>query len=76
LKPVRKLWLSNLKNARRTLARLIKEYHENMEADTPRFRALVYAVKALVETFRIEKELEIEARLEEVERKLFELDLK
>lgn len=72
MKPVKKLWLSNLRNTRRSLARLIKEYHENKRADTTRFRALIYAVKALFDAFKTEREFEIEERIEAIEQKLDE----
>jgi hypothetical protein len=72
---VKKLWLSSLRNVRRSLARLIKAYHEDARADIPRFRAEVYAMKALVQAFATEKNLEFELRLEELEKRLKERGL-
>lgn len=63
------LRLNTVENSRRTLAAMIREYHKgNLEESN--FRALVYGMSKLLEFFRVEKDLEIEKRLEEIESKL------
>ena len=69
----KKLWLNNLTNTRRSLARLIKEYHSDAAADTTRFRALIYSIRTLADVFRAEREMEFETRMQAIEESIREL---
>ena len=69
---VKKLWLNSHVNARRTLSRLIKDFHAS-EENVQEFRAKVYAIKTLLDFFEFEKNIELENRLEELESKIIEL---
>ena len=65
----RRLRLNTPVNARKTLSRLIRLV-DSGEIQDGRFRTLVYGMAKLLEYFRFEKDLEIEARLTEIERRL------
>jgi hypothetical protein len=67
----RKLRLNTHVGARRTLARLLREY-DNGAMESEKFRDLVYGLSKLLDYFRLERELEIEHRLEAIERRLDE----
>jgi len=64
---VKKLWLNSLENSRRTLARMIRAYHRDKNPDSQRFRAEVYAMKALAQFFELERDQEILERVEAIE---------
>ena len=55
--------------ARRTLARLIRAFHQD-ELDEKKFRALVYGFGTLLSYFKHSADLEIESRLEALEEQL------
>jgi hypothetical protein len=61
--------LNTIENSRRTLASIIREFHKG-KIDETTFRALVYGMSKLLEYFRIEKELQIEERLDAIEDRL------
>ena len=66
----RQLRLNTLPAARRSLAILIREFYRDPVADVGRFRAVVYALSLLINGFRVELELDVEAELDEIQRKL------
>ena len=66
----RQLRLNTLPNARKSLASVIRDFHRDPVADLGRFRAITYALSLLVNAFRAELDLDIEARLEELEARL------
>ena len=55
--------------ARRTLGRLMRA-HYNDEIEESKFRAMVYSFNALLAFFKLDAELDIEARLEAIEKAL------
>ena len=70
----RKLLLNTVSNARKTLARLIREMHasEGKEQDVSRFRALAYAIRLLLDFFTAERDGELLERLAKIEERLSE----
>jgi hypothetical protein len=73
VKRVRLLRLNTVKNCRRTLARLMRDFHAQPDADVTRFRALVYSIKAMGELFSVEAQLDVVARLDSIDKRLDEL---
>jgi hypothetical protein len=69
-KPIRQLRLNTVKNTRRTLARLVRDFYGDPEASIARFRVLCYSIRTMGELFRAESELEVLARLAAIEAKL------
>jgi len=71
--PVKKrAWsLKTPEKARKALAKLIREIYKNeSEYDIQRYRALIYGLSQLLSYFAFEKDLEIEKRIEALERKV------
>ena len=66
---MKRMPLNTHNNARRTLARFIKEYHRD-EIDRVKFRDIVYAMSHLLGYFKLDAELSIEDRLERIEQAL------
>ena len=64
---IKKLWLNNLQNTRKSVGRLIRGYHASPDEDIQRFRAEIYALKTLVDCFRLELDLELARRVEVIE---------
>jgi hypothetical protein len=64
-----RLTLSKHDSARRTLGRLIRAFHAD-DIDEAKFRAMVYGFNALLAYFKLDAELDIEARLEAIEKAL------
>ena len=62
-----KLWLNSAENVRRSIARVVRKFNADPNADVARFRALVYGIKGVIEALRFEKELELEQRIEALE---------
>jgi len=71
---IKKLWLNSLENTRRTLARLLRAFHSGKNVDIQKFRSEVYAIRALVDVFKLEKELEFAERLTAIEERLEEYE--
>ena len=69
-KLVKKMYLTSHKKARKHLARLINEFNRNENANIPRYRTITFMFKALLEYFRFEKDLQIEQRLEALEKRM------
>lgn len=64
--------LRSAKSARLSLARMIREYANN-GGDAIKYRTLTYMFSELLAYFRFEKENEIEARLDAIEKKVEDL---
>jgi len=64
---IKKLWLNTLENSRRTLARLIRAYHSDPTADSQKFRTEVYALRTMVDFFKLENDQQIAERIEAIE---------
>lgn len=60
------------KSARFTLARLIRYFHDH-GGDIQKFRTMVYGLSELLRYFAFEKDSEIEARLDVIEKKIEDL---
>lgn len=58
--------LNTPENSRKTLARLIRKYNAD-QIDEQKFKALVYAINYLLSYWKLEKELDIERRIEALE---------
>jgi len=71
---IKKLWLNSLENTRRTLARLIRTFHSAGEVDIQRFRTEIYALRSLIDCFKLEKEWEVVERLDAIEERLEEYE--
>ena len=69
----KKLWLNSHENARRCLARFIREFHQEENPDTPRYRCLTYMLKTLLDFFQFEKSIELESRIDRIEDYIEEL---
>lgn len=63
------LRLNTLENCRRSYARIIREYEAGHIEDA-RARTLGYLMTGLLSYWKLEKDLEIEERLERIERSL------
>lgn len=61
--------LRSYNEAKNQLSRLIKAYHLG-KLDSSTFRSLVYGFSALLQYFKLEKDLEIEERLDKIEKAL------
>ncbi len=61
--------LKSYSEARNQLARLIKSFHQG-EIEQGDFRALVYGFSALLQYFKYEKDIELEERIEKIEKAL------
>ena len=66
-KKPQKWYFGSMKTTLRHLGELINEYRADEEADTGRFRALVYALRSVIEGQKAVKELAIEERLDQIE---------
>ena len=64
---MRRLTLNTRDNARRSLARLIREFHADPDADPDRFKATVHALSVLLQFDRAAAELDLHARLDAIE---------
>lgn len=61
-------------DARRTLARLLREYDRD-EIEAIKFRNLIYALSKLLEFFKHAQNVEVEQRIERIEQMLEELNV-
>ena len=68
------LRLNNAANTRKSMARLLREFHEN-PGDVAVFRAEIYAFATLLQYFGFEREGEVENRLIKIEEQIKELGL-
>ncbi len=68
--PYKKVYATDLGKTRRAMNRLLNAYLSDPAADTPRFRAAIYALKSIAETHRAERDQELEERLERIEKEL------
>lgn len=66
----KKVYAGSLERTRKAMNRLLNEFLQDPEADVQRYRATIYTLKSIGELHRIEKELDVERRLEELEEKL------
>ena len=67
--PPERLPLDNLKNARRSLARLLQAYYRG-QLDAETTRTLTFGINVLVGILKAEKEADLEKRLIEIENRL------
>jgi hypothetical protein len=63
----KRLLLNTAKNAKKSLARLIREYYTAEDPDIPRFRSVAYAIRLLLDFFAYEREGELQERLDRIE---------
>jgi len=68
----KKFYLTTLDRTRKALNKLINEYNGDEAADTPRFRALVSALRVMVDIHKLEKEWEIEERIQRLEESVYD----
>lgn len=66
----RQLRLANRHAARRSLARVIREFDRDPKADVARFRALIHSFATLLSFDRAAEELDIGERLDQLEKAL------
>lgn len=66
---MKRVTLNNLPNTRRSFARVIREYVDG-KIDEGEARTLGYLFSKFLEYWKVEKDLELEQRLEELENKL------
>ena len=66
------LRLNTRDNARRSLARLIRDFHADPAADVDRFKALVHALNVLLAYDKTAEELALGERLDAIEAALAE----
>lgn len=66
-KKTTRLWLNSMTNARRSLARLIRDLHDDPQADTTWYRAQGYLMKILLDYFVAERDQNHEQRLAALE---------
>lgn len=64
-----RLNLSTLEATRKSYSRVLRAYARR-ELDTEYFRALIYGLTGLLNYWKTEKDLEIEKRIEEIEKRL------
>ena len=69
---VLRLWLNTPKNARHSLARLIRDFqaNEGKDRDTTGFKAIVHAMNVLLSYFQFERDMKIEESIENLETEL------
>ncbi|MCD6121401.1 MAG: hypothetical protein J7K04_06160 [Spirochaetales bacterium] len=61
--------LNTPENARKTLAKPLREYGKD-EIPSAKLRDLIYPINKLLDFFKLEKEMELEKRIERLETKL------
>lgn len=69
-KTLRKKYLTSAQKARKYLNELLNKLRAEKDPDIPRFRAEAYILRTMLDYFRFDKELELEKRIEAIERKL------
>lgn len=62
--------LNTLPATRKAMAKLKKEYEESEEKDHTAFRNLIYFYATYLNYWKLEKDLEIEKKIDEIESKL------
>jgi len=67
-----RLGLSTITSSRRSLARLIRQYHTG-KLDGSRAKVYAYLLSNLLAFFKLETDLRIEERIETIERRLQEM---
>ena len=70
----RQLRLNTRANARGSLARVLRDFDADADADPVRFRAVLHGFNVLLAYDRLAEELDIEERLAEIERRLNEAE--
>lgn len=63
------LRMGSVKSCRTTMVRLTREYAAG-KVDDSTFRAVIWAMGQLISYWRLEKDLQIEARIEAIEKQL------
>ena len=66
-----RLTLNTLENSRRTLGRILREFH-NGKMEERKFRAIMYGLGKFLEYWKLEKELDLEKRIQAIEEALDE----
>ena len=64
---IQRFWLKSHNHARNSLARLLRDFHQDPEADVQKFRAEIYAFSVLLSYFNLEIDANFEKRLEKLE---------
>ena len=67
---VQKLRLNTLTNTRKSLSKLIREYHASNGENTTYYRCLTYMIKTLLESFENDRKYELEDRIRAIEEKI------
>lgn len=73
---LKKKYLNSHKKARKYLNQVINEFRMEDKPDVSKYRALTYMLKTLLSYFEFGKELEIEKRVESIERRLIKYNAK
>ena len=68
MRPQKKVYAATMRKTRAAMNRLLNEFLQEPEADTQRFRAQIYALKAIADTHRADVEERL-AALEDVVQK-------
>ena len=63
---VKKKYLTTPVKVRRYLNQLINDFNAEKQPDISKYRALTYMLKAMLDCFQFEKDLEIESRIEAI----------
>lgn len=66
------LRLNTLINSRKTLGRLLREFNAG-KVQGEKFRTMVYGLSILLQYWKVEKEAELEERLEAIEKHISEV---
>lgn len=64
---LKQLRLNSLENNRKTLSKLLREFHADKEPDISKFKAEVNCFNILLSHWKVEKDIQIEERIEAIE---------
>lgn len=62
-----KFYLTDLSKCRSALNKMLNDLHNNPKANIPRVRAEAYLISSIISIFKLEKDYEIEQRLQDLE---------
>ena len=67
----KKLWLNNIKNVRKSIARLTREYHDGQTAEDNKYhRMLIAYLSLLISALKLETDLDIQRQIDEIRDRL------
>ena len=69
--PCSKVYLASLTKCRKAINTTLNMFRMDKKANVARFRAQVFAMRAVADIFKIQNDKELEDRLDELEAKLF-----